>query len=597
MGGEVVGQVVHDLVVEIGIAVLVASILSYLFNLLRLPLILAYLATGVVIGTQLGFGFVSTTVGLNSISEIGLVLMLFMIGLEIDLNKLKVAGASLAVAGVLQFVISTSLALGVFVAIGYGVGGGSFDALYLAIGVALSSTAVVVKLLYNKNELDTLSGRLTIGILIFQDIWAIVFLGVQPNLQSPQLGAIALTFCTMTLLIGTAVIVSKTLLPYLFKRIAKLPELIILASLGWCIALCGLAAWMGLSVELGALIAGVGMSSFPYTLDVEAKLGHVRDVFVLLFFVSLGLMIPNPFLNLNLVLVGFGTVVIVFGTRFVSVYPILKTFRQGNRVGLLTSLNLSNVSEFALVIATIGFQSGHVSSDVLTVLIYAFVIGSVCATLMSAHTDRIQGVLSKHILEKVGLGDSAAAQPQAPGEESRDIAFIGFFNTASSMIEEMKRIETETNTNNLLSRSVVIDFNPSSHDSLRSMGVSTKYGDVSHLDTLRHAGIAHVKVAVSTIPDNLLVGTNNARIVEGLRLLCPQAKIIATAESIREALVVYEAGADYVIVPRVILSQHVTPTVGLLLDAANGQYDAQSRASVLREEHVQLLQNRTEILS
>ena len=233
MGEEVVGWVVHELVIEIGVAVLVASILSYLFNLIRLPLILAYLATGVVIGTQLGFGFVSTNVGLNSISEIGLVLMLFMIGLEIDLNKLKVAGASLAVAGVLQFVVSASLALGAFVAIGYGLGSGSFDALYLAVGVALSSTAVVVKLLYSKNELDTLSGRLTIGILIFQDIWAIIFLGVQPNLQSPQLGAIALTFGTMALLIGTAVVVSKTLLPPLFKRIAKLPELIILASLGW----------------------------------------------------------------------------------------------------------------------------------------------------------------------------------------------------------------------------------------------------------------------------------------------------------------------------------------------------------------------------
>jgi Kef-type K+ transport system membrane component KefB len=593
---DVVAHVVHTLVLEIGITVLVGSILSYLFNLARLPLILAFLTTGVVIGANVGFGFVQSEVGLANVSEIGLILLLFMIGLEIDINKLRSAGPSLVVTGVLQFAISASLGLGFFLMLGFVMGGGSFDLFYLAVGAAISSTAVVVKLLYAKSELDTLSGRLTVGVLVFQDIWAIVILGLLPSLSDPEILQILLSFGKMGLMVAIAIGVSKYLLPSIFKRIAKSPELIILSSLGWCIAICGIAMAFGLSIEMGALIAGVGMSTFPYTLDVEAKLSNLRDVLIMLFFVSLGMMIPNPMTNPSLLLVAVAGSVFVILARILSVFPFLKALRNGNRVGLLTSLNLSNVSEFSLVIAAIGIREGHIESDVLTILIFMFVFSAIGASFIIKNSNRIQHVITTMVLDRLGLRDRKEHPEDAPFKLDKDIAFLGFFRVASSMVEEFRTHQVGDGEKTLLDRSVVIDFNEANHDKLRAMGVTTIYGDIANMDTLHHVGIEDVKLAISTIPDSLLVGTSNAKMVEEIRTICPHAKVIATAESPRAALLIYDAGADYVIIARSIVADHLVPITTDFLAAADGSDRANHAIDAMRQSHMQELKTRLEVV-
>ncbi len=593
---EHIAHVVHTLVVEIGITVLIAGVVAYVFHLLRLPLILSYLVTGVVVGANVGFGLVHSEVGLYTISEIGLVLLLFMIGLEIDVAKLKAAGSSLIATGVLQFLVSTTLGLGVFVLVAPFIHGGPYSVFYLAVGSAISSTAVVVKLLYSKFELDTLSGRLTIGILVFQDIWALVILGLQPNLANPDVLTIGVSFLKMTIMIAAGIIVSRIALPHVYKRIAKSPELIIVTSLAWCVAVCSLAMVLGLSVELGALIAGIGLSTFPYTVDVEAKLRNVRDVLVMLFFVSLGMMMPSPFQTPLLVFLGFLVAVFVIAARLLSVYPFLKVLNNGNRVSLTTSLNLSNVSEFSLVIAAIGIREGHIASSVLTVLTYAFLFGALGAFILIGRSEQIQQWISNSVLRRLGLSDTVRTDEHHRAGEGKDIAFLGFFRTASSMIEDFRRLEMQLGEHRLLERTIVVDFNEASHEKLRARGVTTVYGDVAHIDTLHGAGIEHAKLVISSIPDSVLVGTTNQRITEGIRLLCPQAKVIATAESLREAVYLYDAGADYVLVPSIVQSEHLQTITQLLLSAANGDHEAMKHAEQLREDHMNTLRTRVEVL-
>lgn len=591
-----IAHIVHTLVLEIGIIVLVAGVLSYLFNLLKLPLILSYLATGVVVGANIGFGFVHSEVGIANLSEIGLILLLFMIGLEIDLNKLKRAGPSLATTGIFQFVVSASLGFGFFMIFGYGMGGGSFDLFYLAVGTAISSTAVVVKLLYGKSELDTLSGRLTVGILVFQDIWAIVILGLQPNLADPQILEIMLSFGYMIGMIALALLVSKYVLPPIFKRIAKSPELIILTSLAWCTAICGVAMLFDLSLEMGALIAGIGMSTFPYTLDVEAKLTNLRDVLMMLFFVALGMKIPNPLNDPSLLLIAMAATVFVLFARTASIYPFLKALHNGNRVSILTSLNLGNISEFSLVIAAIGMREGHIGSDILTILIFTFVFSAIGASFIIGNNQALEQFISQRILSRIGLKDRVSYTEAPQANLDKDIAFLGFFRNASSMIEEFRRIEEELGEGGLLERSVVIDFNETSHDKLRAMGVTTIYGDVAHIDTLHHAGIHDVKLVICSIPDSVLVGTTNAKMVEGIRTICPHAKVIATADTAATAEDVYNAGADYVVVPRKVLAGHVVPVISLFLSAADGNEEAQHEIQQLRETELGALRKRVEVL-
>jgi Kef-type K+ transport system membrane component KefB len=222
------------LVTSVGTAIIAATVMSFLSHVLRQPLLLAYIAAGVLIGPNIGFGLVANLSDIETISHIGLILLLFLIGLEIDIKKLKESGKSLVVTGIFQFIICVLLGLGFFFLLGFTIGGGRYDLLYLAGCCGLSSTAIVVKLLYGKFEIDTLAGRITLGVLVFQDIWAIILLGIQPNLSNPQVLMILLSFLKGAILVAISLLISKYALPSLFRTVSKTPELVLVASLGWC---------------------------------------------------------------------------------------------------------------------------------------------------------------------------------------------------------------------------------------------------------------------------------------------------------------------------------------------------------------------------
>jgi len=594
---EAIHGAFHQMVIDIGITVLVGSVVSYLFMLFKLPLILAYLTTGVVIAGNIGFGWVGGSEGLSSISEIGLILLLFMIGMEIDLNKLKAAGSSLIVTGVFQFVVSAALGFGFFLLLGFTMGGGKFDLFYLAVCTAISSTAVVVKLLYGKSELDTLAGRLTLGVLVFQDIWAIVILGVQPNLADPKILEILKSFGLMGVMITMALMIAKYLLPPIFKKVAKLPELMTLTSLGWCLFVCAIASFFGLSLEMGALIAGVGISTFPYTLDVEAKVTNLRDFFILLFFVSLGMQIPNPVQNPSIIYVAIGSAAFVIFARFLSVYPFLKVLDNGNRVSTLTSLNLANISEFSLVIAAIGIREGHIGTDILSTVIFVFVFNAIGASFIIGSNQSLQSIITKYILKPIGLRDKKEHKEPEAAHLDKDIALLGFFRVGSSLVMDFHDDKPLPGEKSLNDKTVVVDFNQSSHDKLKAFGVHAIYGDIANMDTLHHAGIHDVKLAISTIPDNVLVGTDNTKITQQIQAICHHSKIIATAENVPTALKMYEEGADYVVIPRLLAASHLVPITKILVKAQEGDPKAKQDAEKLKLDHINFLKKRTEIIN
>src|SRR4029453_4772554 len=248
------------------------------------------------------------------------------------------------------------------------------------------------------------AGRITLGILVFQDIWAIVILGVQPNLANPDVIQILWSFAKGGLLVVARLLASGYLLPPLFKSVAKLPEIVLVVSLGWCFLVAGAASGLGLSLEMGALIAGVTISTFPYNLDVIAKIVSIRDFFITLFFVALGMGIPNPLNNLSILALAVLAALFLIASRFLSVYPLLYTLPNGHRVSLLTTLNLSQMSEFSLVIAAIGVTAGHIDRQILSIMIFVFVITSIVSTYMIQYSDPLQKTISR-FLQGIGLRD------------------------------------------------------------------------------------------------------------------------------------------------------------------------------------------------
>lgn len=231
----------QELLAGIGIAIVGATLGGLLAKALRQPLLLGYLIAGIVLGPEMGLGLVRERESIAIISEIGLILLLFIIGLEMDLQKLLGAGRALTAAGLLQFPIGVLLGLAFARSLGFPLGGGRLDAVYLAVALALSSTMIVVKLLYDKYELMTLPGRLTLGILVFQDVWAILFLALQPTLLQPSPTTVLIAVVKAAVLVAASLAAARYVLPAVFAFVAKIPELLLVCSLAWCFLVAGTA--------------------------------------------------------------------------------------------------------------------------------------------------------------------------------------------------------------------------------------------------------------------------------------------------------------------------------------------------------------------
>jgi Kef-type K+ transport system membrane component KefB len=576
-----------DLLSSIGICVGAAALLALVGWRLRQPLILAYLVAGFVIGPN-GFQLVTNQASISTVAEIGLILLLFIIGLEIDINKLKSAGLPVLLTGALQVPICIALGFGFFYAIGVRNSGSDYALLYLAACMSLSSTLVVVKLLNDKFELDTLPGRITLGVLVIQDMWAVAMLAVQPNLLNPNLLPLAFSVWRGALLVVGGFAISKYILPHLFRAVAKAPELVLVSALAWCFFLAGAASIIGLSREMGALIAGVSLSTFPYNLDVMAKAVSLRDFFVTLFFVALGMQIAIP--SLRVVEIALAASAFVMLSRL-SVVPILYALRLGHRASLLPAINLAQVSEFSIVIAVLGrsLATPQISSDVVTIVIMTFAITSVVSTYMINSSHAVQRVLSKGLkllrVRDLDVGEAAPAR-----KESRDetVIFLGFFRDASSILFELENAGSAVEGQVLLDRVLVIDFNPKVMAELRKRGVSSVYGDIAHADTLRHAGIDNAELVLCSITDDVLRGTSNLRMLRNARATCPTAKVMVTTEHIPHALELYAAGADFVYIPRLHSASEIAR---ILREGLAGGFESARAAEVLR------LSSRKEVLA
>ncbi|TAN32409.1 sodium:proton exchanger [bacterium] len=574
-----------DLLSSIGICVGAAALLALVGWRLRQPLILAYLLTGVVIG-PVGLNFVTNQASIATVAEIGLILLLFIIGLEIDLKKLASAGPAVLLTGALQVPICIALGLGFFAVLGERVTQGNYALLYLAACMSLSSTLVVVKLLYDKFELDTLPGRITLGVLVIQDLWAVAMIAVQPNIENPNLLPLAFSLWKGALLVVGGLALSKYVLPHLFRAVAKAPELVLVSALAWCFFLAGVASFIGLSREMGALIAGISLSTFPYNLDVMAKAVSIRDFFVTLFFVALGMQITVP--SLEVVAIALAASGFVIVSRL-AVVPILYALRLGHRTSLLPAINLAQVSEFSIVIASLGLARHQIGPDVVTIVIITFAITSVASTYMINASHTVQRTVSRLLkLLRVKDLDAAATAPEKSEARHETVVFLGFFRDASSILHEFEHDGEPGAAAEFLSKVLVVDFNPKVMRELRQRGISCIYGDVAHADTLRHAGIEEARLVVSSITDDILRGTSNLRLLRNIRANCPKARVMLTTEHIPQALQFYEAGADFVYVPRLHSALQIARLLRLGLDEG---FDRD------RAEEIERLSARREVLA
>jgi len=539
--------IMRHLLTDTGIAIITATMAGLLAHRFRQPIILAYFLAGVIIGPEIGPHLVMDRENIEVISEMGLILLLFIIGLEMHPAKIISIAGKLILPGIGQFFLTLPFAFLFFLSLSAFFPFHNLELLYLAAGISLSSTAIVIKTLHDKYELDTFAGRITVGILIFQDIWAIFVIVLQPQLDNPSVIPALLSLLKGGALVAGGFYSSKYILKFIFESITHSPEMIVAVAIGWCALFAGVASFIGLSMEMGALIAGISISTFPYSMHITLKIQPLRDFFLTLFFISLGMKITPPGRELLYLLpaVIFATV----ASRFLILYPLLRLSGSSSRNSFIASLNLSQISEFSTVIATIGMSLGHVDSEFMSLIIYSMAITAILSSYFIRYNHQIYRFFSRS--QQTSRDDSNSSETESERTDEQ-IYILGYHRGAKAFIEHLGDEYPE-----MLQRILVIDFNEEVIHELNRKNIRSIYGDFSSSDTLSHAGIQKARYILSTIPDQLLRGTDNRRLVEQCRQLNPNAIIIATADHRQNASQLESAGANHIILPYAQLAKEL----------------------------------------
>jgi len=519
----------NSIFADIGIIIIAAAILAYIAKLIKQPLIPAYIITGILL-TPI-FGLITDVSFITTLSEIGIAFLLFMVGLEMDLRKLRDVGPMAGFIGVLQ-ILMTFIATFMFALL---MGSKQIEAIYLGAIITFSSTMVVVKLLSDRKELETLHGRIIIGILLIQDIFAVIALLVINAVGNLTSTNIVVTLGVAFGLILVAALSSKYIFPSMFKFVAKSQELLLLTALAICFIFSVVLASVGFSISIGAFIAGVTLATLPYNVEIISKIKSLRDFFAIIFFVSLGMeLIFSSIENIiipALIWLGFLLIVKPFIIMFLCAF-----FGYRKRTGFYTALGLAQVSEFALIIVAKGLSLGHISEDIFSIVIIMALI-SITTTSYFVHYDHF---MYKKVAKFLGFfdkfNDNKQEMPEFPKKKKYDTILCGHNRIGYSIAASIKKMNRSL---------LVIDFNPEVIKSLIQRKIHCIYGDVGDSELLERLPIKDAKLIISTVPEKSEV----LLLIKKARRVNKDILIYVTANQIEEALDYYDAGADYVILP------------------------------------------------
>ncbi len=556
---------------QIGLVIIVAAGLGIVAKLFKQPLLLAYIAAGIVLGSG-GLQVITDVHVSQEMATIGIVFLLFLVGLELDIDKVKELGRVILVTGLVQ--------MGLIAAGGYAVARllGYPEALswYLGLAAAFSSTAVVLKRLADRRELSSLQGRLSVGILILQDIVAIIALMVISGLSHGNGGSDMLYGFLLkgALLLGGTWLISRYVLNRVFYHIAKSTELLFLTSIAWAFLYAFIAESLGFTAEIGAFMAGLSLASLPYALEIIGRVKPLKDFFLVIFFVVLGLEVSLPVIGTNLMLIAALTVLVLLVKSFITAVFITRC-GYPKRPAYLVGAGLGQMSEFSLLLALLGLSYGHINGEGVAIIASVMVISIILNTYWNGLNRFIYPLLSRPL---VWLGGRTHRElSYRPQGLSDHILLFGANRVGLELLKTVEKMKREV---------TVIDHNPDIIRRLLRRGVKSVYGDIDDYELLEDMGLDKAGMILSTVP----VVSSNLYLIQQVRNRNEHALVIVTAEQVGEALSLYAAGADYVILPRIVGGEAAARLLAELDEAApTGPTLAKERRAHI--EHLKLHQH------
>jgi Kef-type K+ transport system membrane component KefB len=529
-----------SLFVEFSVLLAIATLIGLVMRVFKQPLLIGHILTGIIVG-PIVLGLVSSTETLHLFSEIGIAILLFIVGLHLQPSTMKKFGKVSLITGIGQVTI-TSLA-GFFV--GRWLGMDILPAVYVGIALAFSSTIIIMKLISDKGDMDSLYGKISIGFLLVQDIVAILLLFFIPILAEGAFTteAVLMLMAKTAVAFGGIYLFSKKFLPALIQYVGKSQELLFLFTISWGLGIATLFKLFDFSIESGALIAGIALASLPVRDEISARLTPLRDFFIVAFFILLGaqmelvslgsLIIPALILS-GLVLIGNPLILM----------SIMGLLGYKKKTSLQTGFTVAQISEFSLILIALGMRFGHVSQEIVSLVTLVGLITIFGSTYFILYSDKIYALLEKFL----AIFERKDAKEDPMNENIYEVLLFGVNRIGHTFLEQLTYSSYSF---------MAIDHDPAVVKKLEERGVAVKYGDVNDINFLEDLPLDSAKIVISTIPHQ----ETNELLFSRLREVNRRAVSIAVAGKIKEAMDLYDEEVDYVIMPHFLGAQHAAEVV------------------------------------
>jgi Kef-type K+ transport system membrane component KefB len=525
---------------ELAMVLALATGFGMLARWLKQPTILGYIATGLVVG-PLGFLRLDNPEALDMMAELGITFLLFLVGMEMRLQDLKRVGKAALLTGIGQILFTSVIGYALARLLGYG----SLTALYVAVALTFSSTIIVVKLLSEKRELESLHGKIVVGFLLVQDFVALGFLilltslsGSDVTLATLPYGTIGLAFLKATALAAFSLVVGRWIMPPLLRSVGRSQEVLFLVSMAWGMGLAAVAALpqVGLTIEIGAFLAGLALAGSVERHQISSRIKSLRDFFIVVFFIVLGSkMVLSAAAAVSTSAIILSLFVLIGNPIIVLVIMGLLGFRA--RTSFLASVTVAQISEFSLILMALGARLGHVGQEAVSLVTFIGIITIAVSSYLIIYSETLYGWL-KVPLKIFELRKRKAAGGAEPVRRDH-VVLVGCHRMGHNILASLEDMHKEF---------TVVDFNPDVVARLAKRGIHAVYGDISDPEIAEHAGLERARLVISTVPNF----EDSRAILEFVRKRNPKARIILTAEDEYASLDLYEAGADYVLLPHFI---------------------------------------------
>ncbi len=536
---------------EIGIAIVAAMILALIARPLKQPIIIGYIVAGFIIGPNV-LGLVQNSEVISSLSDFGVAFLLFIIGLDLDFKKIKELGISCVWIGFLQMILTAVPTYFISIAFGLNIA----QALLVALAISLSSTLLVVKAFNETNQMDTIHGKLVLGILLIQDVVAVTSLsliGRSSNFSGAQLLGL---FQNAFLLVIVAFLFTKFVLPLVLKASGKDPEVLLITSLGISFLLGGLALYLHYSLAIGAFIAGISLASTHHAYEISGRVKPVRDFFVVLFFVVLGMSISTEFSGYNFGLFAVLLLVILLLKPLVTIITC-KFFNYGNRTSFFTGAAIGQIDLFSIIIAHEAVTAGIMSESMFSLI----TILTIISMTLTAYSLRYNETLFRFFVKLMPSDKNARDSITIKHKMKDHIIIIGThkmgMNVINSLAKESSELKNEAKSeakNESRNEFLVIDHNPERVNLLLKRKIFAICTDMDNVDMYEELGFEHARAVISSV-NNL---RNNLAVIRQVRKINKEALIIVTTRVDEDALRLYEEGADFVVMPEILAGFQVT---------------------------------------